>query len=120
MLLLLPVVRDLVRSTHTLGAGLGKGLPTLHDTGVGREVPGVSAVEVATCGATILLHHLVVHDLVVGRVGVHRQLVDLPSVITAAPHPRLGSLEERLLRVVGWLRVLVHSQDPQPSWILLV
>ena len=76
-------------------------------------MPGIRAVDVAGCSiiqrAACLLNHLVVHDLVIGRVCTHLEFVDLPMV-AAAPHPGLlGSLEERHLRLVVWLGALMHS-----------
>ena len=53
-------------------------------------MPGIRAVDVAGCSiiqrAACLLNHLVVHDLVIGRVRTHLEFVDLPMVATAVRH----------------------------------
>ena len=69
------------------------------------DVAGGSIIQSAAC----LLNHLVVHDLVIGRVCTHLEFVDL-SLVAAAPHPGLlGSLKEHHLRLVVRLGALMHS-----------
>ena len=119
-----PEVHDLVGPAHALSVRFTECLATAHHVGIDLELFLVGAVDAAG-GRVVevvgcLLYHLIVHDLVVGRVGVHLNLAYVGTLVAAAPHTWLLRPLEKCLVCDIWLGALVVFHGPEAGRIALV
>ena len=74
-------------------------------------------IEIVAC----FLYHLIVHDLVIGRISIHLNFIDMRAMITTASHTwLLCPFEKSLVVYIMRLCTLIYFHLSESCWISLI